>query len=100
MTTPLTPKQRSHLRSLAHHLKPIHQIGKDGLSETSVEAILEAFNHRELLKVRIQDAAPVSAREAGSEIATRLPDIHHVQTIGKVIVLYRRHPEKPQISLV
>lgn len=100
MTTPLTPKQRSQLRSLAHHLKPIHQIGKDGFSDTTIDAILEAFSHRELLKVRIQDAAPVSARDAGTELAARLPDVHHVQTIGKVVVLYRRHPEKPRITLV
>jgi RNA-binding protein len=99
-TGPLTPKQRSQLRSLAHHLKPIHQIGKDGVSESAVDAILEAFNHRELLKVRIQDASPISARDAGPELAARLPGVHHVQTIGKVVVLYRRHPEKPEIRLV
>jgi RNA-binding protein len=96
----LTPKQRAHLKKLAHPLKPIHQVGKEGLSEATVGAILDAFNHRELMKVRVQDTAPMTARETGDEIAARLPEVEHVQTIGKTVVLYRRHPEKPEIKLV
>ena len=95
----LTPKQRARLKGLAHHLKPIHQVGKEGLSEMTLEAILEVFNHRELIKVRVREAAPVTAREAGEGIAARLPDVEHVQTIGRTVVLFRRHPEKPSIDL-
>lgn len=95
----LTAKQRAHLRSLAHHLKPIHQIGKEGISEASLKAIADAFNTRELLKLKVQEAAPVTAREAGSAFAERLPGAEHVQTIGRTVVLYRRHPEKPEIRL-
>jgi len=96
----LTPKQRAQLKGLAHHLKPIHQVGKEGLSDTTLGAILEAFNQRELIKVKVQDAAPVTAREAGEEISARLPAVEHVQTIGKTLVLYRRHPDRPAIELV
>lgn len=95
----LTAKQRAHLRSLAHHLKPIHQIGKEGISDASVQAIADAFNNRELLKVKVQEAAPITAREAGVALAEQLPDADHVQTIGRTVVLYRRHPEKPEIKL-
>jgi RNA-binding protein len=95
----LTAKQRAHLRSSAHHLKPIFQIGKEGMTDTAVGAIEEAFNTRELLKVKIQEAAPLSAREVGTLIAERLDGVEHVQTIGRTIVLYRVHPEKPVIRL-
>jgi RNA-binding protein len=95
----LNPKQRAQLKGLAHHLKPIHQIGKEGLSEATLAAILEAFNHRELFKIKVQDSAPLSARDAASELAASLPGVHHVQTIGKTVVLYRRHPRKPEIVL-
>jgi RNA-binding protein len=64
-----------------------------------VEALKEAFNGRELLKVKVQEAAPVSARDAGDELAARLEGVHHVQTIGRTVVLYRRHPEKPELKL-
>ncbi|MDR0788342.1 MAG: ribosome assembly RNA-binding protein YhbY [Gemmatimonadota bacterium] len=96
----LTPKQRAQLKKLAHPLKPIHQVGKEGLSDATLGAILDALNHRELMKVRVQDTAPTTARETGEAIAARFPEVEHVQTIGKTVVLYRRHPEKPVISLV
>src|SRR5690606_27751450 len=52
----LNPKQRSQLRSLAHHLKPILQIGKDGVTAAALDAVSQAFNTRELLKVKVQEA--------------------------------------------
>jgi RNA-binding protein len=96
---PLTPKQRAHLRSLAHHLKAIHQIGKEGITDAGLSAITDAFSTRELVKVKVQEAAPISAREAAGSLTERLPGVEHVQTIGRTVVLYRRHPEKPAIQL-
>lgn len=95
----LTPRQRAQLRSLAHPLKPIFHLGKDGVTDSVVQSLSEAFNTRELLKVKVQSAAPITAAEAGEELARRLPDVHHVQTIGRTVVLYRRHPEKAEIEL-
>jgi RNA-binding protein len=95
----LTSKQRAHLRKLAHHLKPVVLVGGDGLSESVLSSILEALNTRELLKVKLQESAPLEARQAASEIAGRLDGVHTVQTIGKTVVLYRRHPEEPEIAL-
>lgn len=94
----LTPKQRAHLRSLAHHLKPLHHLGKEGLTEATVDALTTAFNGRELIKVKVQEVAPLTAREAGPELAERIEGAEHVQTIGRTVVLYRRHPEKPEIE--
>ena len=94
----LTPKQRAHLRSLAHHLKPILHVGKEGLSEAAVTAVAQAFNTRELLKVKVTDGAPLTAREAGDEIAARVEGAHHIQTIGRTVVLYRAG-ETPEIVL-
>jgi RNA-binding protein len=96
----LTPRQRAQLRSLAHPLKPVMHIGKEGITENALRSLQDAFNSRELLKVKVlQAAAPLTAREAGPAFAERLPDVHHVQTIGRTVVLYRRHPEKPEIEL-
>ena len=95
----LTPRQRAQLRSLAHPLKPVFHVGKEGVTETVLRSLVDAFSARELLKVKVQSAAPVSAADAGAELSARLPDVHHVQTIGRTVVLYRRHPEKPEIKL-
>ena len=74
-------------------------MGKEGITDAAVRAIEDAFNTRELLKVKVQEAAPLSAREAGDELAQRIEGAHHVQTIGRTVVLYREHPEKPEIRL-
>ena len=95
----LTSKQRAHLRSLAHHLKPILQIGNDGVTDAVARSVEEAFNTRELLKVKVLDGAPEEPREAGDALMEALEDVHVVQTIGRTIVLYRPFPEEPEIRL-
>ena len=95
----ITPKQRAYLRSLAHHLKPVFYVGKEGITDGAVQAVQDTFNSRELLKVKVQEAAPVDVREAADELASRLEDVVVVQTIGRTAVLYRRHPTKPEVKL-
>ncbi len=95
----LTSKQRAQLKSLAHSLKPLLHIGKEGVTGTVVESVREAFNTRELLKVKVLEPAPESAREIGEDLAWRLEGVELVQVIGRTVVLYRRHPEKPEIRL-
>jgi len=95
----LSPKQRATLKTLAHPLKPILQIGKEGVTQAGLEAIENAFNQRELLKVKIQGAAPISASDAATEVVDKIVGVEHVQTIGRTIILFRRHPRKPEIVL-
>jgi RNA-binding protein len=95
----LTSKQRAFLRSRAHHLKPILQVGAGGVTTAVLESIAEAFNTRELLKVKILEGAPEDARTAGSRIAEALDGVHVPQTIGRTVVLYRPFPEDPEIRL-
>jgi RNA-binding protein len=96
---PLTTRQRAYLKKLAHPLKPVHQIGKEGLTVPGVRAIREAFNTREVLKVKIQDSAPAAVQETGQELAAQLENTHLVQVIGRTLVLYRPDPDNPEIEL-
>lgn len=75
------------------------QIGKDGITDTAVRTVEDAFNTRELLKVKVQEAAPMSAAATGEALVARVGGAHQVQTIGRTVVLYRTHPEKPEIRL-
>ncbi|HEU5209319.1 MAG TPA: ribosome assembly RNA-binding protein YhbY [Longimicrobiales bacterium] len=95
----LTARQRAHLKSLAHPLKPLFQIGREGVTSNVAGTIAAALETRELLKVKVLEGAPVSAREAADELAGQVEAMHVVQVIGRTIVLYRRHPEKPEIRL-
>jgi RNA-binding protein len=95
----ITPKQRAHLRRLAHALKPVVLVGQEGVTAAVLTSVTEAFSTRELLKLKVREASPVDARTAADQIVASLGDVHPVQTIGRTAVLYRRHPERPEIQL-
>ena len=95
----LTSKQRAHLRKLAHHLKPVVLVGSDGVTEAVLDSLRDAFNTRELLKLKLQESAPLDVREAADAISQGPDDVHPVQTIGRTVVLYRPDPDDPEIEL-
>jgi RNA-binding protein len=95
----LTPKQRAYLKSLAHPLKPILQIGKEGATEAVAGTIEGAFRTRELLKVKVLEASPETAQEVATALSERIDRIELVQVIGRTIVFYRRHPTNREITL-
>lgn len=94
----LTGKQRRHLRALGHHLDPLVQLGKNGLTDGIVAAVDAALEEHELVKVRIGTECP----DDRSVIAEELPGRVRAelgQTLGRTLLLYRRHPKEPKISL-
>ena len=95
----LTSKQRAHLRSLANPLKPVVQVGKEGVTDSSVRSLEEALNTRELVKVKVQEMAPLEPRDAGEALAARIDGMAVVATIGRTVILFRPDPEKPEIRL-
>jgi RNA-binding protein len=95
----ITPRQRAFLRSLAHPLRPVAFVGKEGITDRTVRSLEEAFNTRELVKVRVLDTAPMPAREAAAALTARLEGSVAVQSIGRIAVLYRPDPDEPRIRL-
>lgn len=95
----LNAKQRAHLKALAHPLKPIVQVGKGGVDDDVAASLADAFQNRELLKVKVLEAAPVPAKEAALQLARAVAGAKIVQVIGRTVVLYRPHPEAPEIRL-
>lgn len=69
------------------------------MSPALLRTVEEAFNTRELLKVKVLDSAPVDVGEAADAIAAGLAGVHVVQTIGRTAALYRAFPEGPEIEL-
>lgn len=94
----MTSKQRAYLKGLAMNIDPIFQVGKSSVTPEYVEAIREAFNTRELIKLGVlkncmddpKEIAQVIADRTGSEV---------VQVIGKKIVLYKADKDNPKIIL-
>jgi RNA-binding protein len=95
---PLTGKQRRHLRALAHPLDPVVQIGQKGLSEPVQAQLDRALLDHELIKVKVGRECPEdkSALVSGIERSLRA---HVVQSIGRVLVLFRPRDKDSRIEL-
>ncbi|WP_438446180.1 ribosome assembly RNA-binding protein YhbY [Gorillibacterium sp. sgz5001074] len=94
----LTGKQKRYLRSEAHHLDPIFQVGKGGINDHMLKSIAEALEVRELLKVSIltnnDDDKHAVAEELAEGTGAEL-----VQLIGKTVVLYKESRDNKKIVL-
>ncbi len=84
----MTSKQRSYLKSLAVNYDTIFQIGKGGITDELCNQLLNALNARELIKIKTLETSPLSAKEAGEQIAGAI-GCEVVQVIGTKIVLFR-----------
>ncbi|WP_054027807.1 ribosome assembly RNA-binding protein YhbY [Bacillus sp. FJAT-28004] len=94
----LTGKQKRYLRSLAHHMTPIFQVGKGGTNDHLVRHIEEAIESRELIKVSVLNNCLDDPKEIGVEVA-KSAGAELVQVIGKTIVLYKESKDNKQIVL-
>ncbi|SDZ81680.1 RNA-binding protein [Pseudobutyrivibrio sp. ACV-2] len=93
----MTNKQRAYLSSLASEMSPILQIGKASLTPEYTNAVDEALEARELIKINVLK----NCFDDPKEIAQTLSERTHsevVRVIGRKIILYRA-AKKPSIKL-
>lgn len=89
----LTPKQRQALKGQAHGLAPVVLLGSQGLTEAVVKEIDRALTAHELIKVRVPSDDREERDALFHGVAGQL-NAACVQSIGKVLVLYRPLPEE------
>ena len=94
----MTSKQRAYLKSLANSLEPIFQVGKSSLTPEFTEAISEAFNTRELLKIAVLKNCIDDPKEIAAVVAERTHS-QVVQVKKKKIILYKPDKKNPKIML-
>ncbi len=84
------------MRSRANGLKATIQVGKEGVTDAVARTLEQAFTSVDLLKVKILETAPQSAKEAAPMLAGRIDGTYVVQTMGRIVTLYREMPETPR----
>ena len=89
----MTSKQRAYLKSLAMVMDPIFQIGKSSMTPELTNAIAEALEARELIKVSVLNNNDDDPKDIAVELANQL-GAEVVAVTGKKIVLYRRSNKK------
>jgi RNA-binding protein len=85
----LSKADKKLLRKNAQALRPIVQVGKDGIGENMIRSLNNALEARELVKCTLLKTSPVGSREAAIECAGRTHS-EIIQIIGHTFVLYRR----------
>jgi RNA-binding protein len=103
MAVTLSPRQRQHLKALAHGLEPVVHVGAAGVSEAVVRVLGETLLRHELIKVKLPKLDDAAAREALAEAITAASGAALVQLLGRVLVLYAPRakdlPGKPRIQI-
>lgn len=94
----LSGKHVRHLRALAHPLNPVVLLGKEGASESVIAAVSQALDDHELIKVRLPQVEKPARHELATALAAGAP-AHLVGEVGRIAILFRRHPTEPKISL-
>lgn len=106
MPAPTNPKKRSlmpstqlrrALRAAGHHLSPVVQIGKEGVSEAVVRQLDEALGVHELVKVKIGTESPDDRYEAAERLGAETR-AQVAQILGRTVLVYRKHPKKPRFE--
>ena len=95
----MNSKQRAYLRSLAMTMDPIFQIGKNSMSPELTNAIAEALEARELIKISVLKNCMDDPKEIAQILGERTRS-QVVQVVGKKITLYKEGKEgKKKIEL-
>ena len=94
----LSSKQVKHLRSLAHSIKPLLLVGKNGITGTFIQQTQKTLEDHELVKVKIIPTSSEVIKDVAEELEKSVP-CHIAQKIGKTIVIYNQREKDPVIVL-
>ena len=87
----LRGKQKRYLRSQAHSMRPLFQIGKDGIDKEWLKQVKNALEKRELIKVNILNNSLLET----DEVQEYIEQNSDIQVIGHTLVLFKR-AQKPE----
>ena len=88
----LSSTQRSYLRSQAHHLEPVVLIGKNGITDGTIESVNKALEARELIKIKFREYK--EEKKSLSHHISESTESDVVGTIGHTVILFRQNPDR------
>jgi RNA-binding protein len=96
-SAPLSGRARTHLKSLAHPLEPLVQVGAQGITDALIGAVGVALDDHELIKVKLGQSFEGDRHEAAQAIAKASGAVV-VQVVGRIITLYRGRSKQRQAA--
>jgi RNA-binding protein len=88
---------RRKLRAAGHHLSPVVQVGKEGVTDRVIRQLGQALHDHELVKVKVGGESPEDRFEA-AELLAAGAEGQLAQILGRTFLVYRRHPKKPRFE--
>ena len=85
----ITSKQRAELRAKANELDTTLMIGKEGVTDATVQELDRQLEARELVKGKVLETALMTAREASDQLCEAL-GAEGIQCVGSKFVVWRR----------
>ena len=79
-------------------MQPLVTIGKEGVTKGVIAAIEQALSDHELIKVKLGKTSTDERHDVPEQLASKAK-AHFVSMIGKTMIIYKAHPEKPVIKL-
>ena len=89
--------RKKQLKAQAHILKPVIIVGQAGLTESVLKEIEITLDTHELIKIKVR--AEKEQRNAIRDQIVTDTKSELIQSIGQVIVIYRKKPE-PKVEKV
>lgn len=94
----LTSADKKTLKGIANTLETKYQLGKSGITETSVDMFDKALTAHELIKIDVMKNVTTEIMELALDLSSKLK-AEVVNVIGRTILLYRKNPKNPKIRL-
>jgi putative YhbY family RNA-binding protein len=91
----LTSAQRQALKARAHGLRPVVLLGAAGLTEKVLREIDRALAAHALIKIKVPNDDRSERTQIAADVAEKL-SAANVQSIGKMIVVFRPQPESEE----
>ena len=91
MPVTLSARERAALKARAHAMEPVVHVGHGGVTDAVIAEIDRNLTAHELIKVRAGAAERDERQQILDTISART-DAAVVQTVGKVLVLWRPRP--------
>lgn len=90
--------QKRYLRAQGHRLKPLVFIGRGGITDGVIDAVKDALDRHELIKISVPADGARNRNEMGRILST-MTGSHVAQTIGRVVLLFRQKGTDSQFKL-
>jgi RNA-binding protein len=88
--------RKKQLKAQAHSLKPVIIVGQSGLTESVLKEIEITLDTHELIKIKIR--AEKEPRKQVRDQITAKTKAELIQSIGQIIVIYRKKPEPKEVK--